>query len=304
MQNGSNKLTKIKEEITRFNTTTDSIKTLEAKITRLSGEVSILRANMISLEKENFNLKNERSKAMLGELNKIDKIKKEIKILQTENRIKENQLRAFKRPKMDINVNWAAEVLNQTQICVQPFEYTRLEKMHDYFYDDFKKIADMGVVQEIKKLKNQTIFIDFFLLFCGHRGVFNEFIFDIFTQFEEFPRKKLFKILKYCPLDWITAFFERQRFVEALVDFLENDLLEKNTILFFIKIAENRPFLLDFILSKKNFNKIIKIPSIFKDELVLVMAKKKLIEFVDYQNLHYIKNKHLKVFFPKDYVEF
>lgn len=282
---------------------------------KLEGEIAILRSNMLVLERENYSLKSEKSKSLVSELNKLDQVKKEMRLLMTENRIKDNQLRAFKKTKtvehsLEMDTRWALEMLDSdNQLTLYPFKYDRLKKLHDLFYEDFKMmLATDLVIKEVKRIRgNFGDFANFFQIFCCKKDVFDYFIVDLFCEygFQDNSKhtKQMFKILKYTPIEWISAFFTNGRFVQALGEFLEGNAENPDTVLFYMRVTENRPFLLSFILSNKLFTAILHRKDEYSGALLKLMAEKNLSSFIDYQNIYLVPKEHLMVFYKNEYVE-
>lgn len=293
----------------------NEIEKMKRENMKLEGEIAILRSNMLVLERENYSLKTEKSKNLVSELNKLDQVKKEMKMLMTENRIKDNQLKAFKKTKtvghsFEMDTRWALEMLDSDyQLTLYPFEYERLKKLHDLFYEDFKTmLAADTVIKEVRRIRgNFGEFIKCFLIFCCKKEVFDHFIVDLFCEygFQDNSRhtKQMFKILKYAPIEWVSAFFTNGRFVQALCEFLEENAENTDTVLFYMRVAENRPFLLSFVLGNKLFMSILRRKDEYSQALIRLMAEKGLSSFIDYQNINLVTRESLKVFFKREYVE-
>lgn len=293
----------------------NAIEKIKRENMKLEGEIAILRSNMLVLERENYMLKTEKSKSLVSELNKLDQVKKEMRMLVTENRIKDNQLRAFKKTKtvghsFEMDTRWALEMLDSDyQLTLYPFEYERLKKLHDLFYEDFKAmLAADTVIKEIRRVRGSFgDFIKFFLIFCCKKDVFDHFIVDLFCEygFQDNTKhtKQMFKILKYAPIEWISAFFTNGRFVQALSEFLEENAESADTVLFYMRVAESRPFLLSFVLGGKLFMAILRRRDEYSQALIRLMAEKSLSSFIDYQNINLVPKESLKMFFKSEYVD-
>lgn len=293
----------------------DEIEKVRRQNTKLSGEIAILRSNMLLLERDNYALRTEKSKGLVSELSKLEQVKKEMKMLVTENRIKDNQLRAFKRtkpsdPGLEIDTKWALEMIDpHYQLTLYPFKYDRLKKLHDFFYEDFKMMLSTDVVvKEMKRVKtNFGDFINFFLIFCCKKDVFEYFVVDLFCEYgfedNSMYRKQMFRVLKYLPVEWISAFFTNEKFVVALNEFLEENIESNDAVLFYLRVVENRPFLLSFILSTRLFTTILHRGDAYSNSLLKAMADKNLASFIDYKNICLIPREYLRMFYKEDYID-
>lgn len=282
---------------------------------KLEGEISILRSNILLLEKENYSLKSEKSKGLAEELKRLEQAKKEMKMLMTENRIKDNQLRAFKRTKtnmgdLEVDAKWALEMIDSRyRFSLYPFDYDRLKKLHDFFYEDFKMMLSTdAVLCEVKRIRTCFgDFVKFFLLFCCKKEIFEHFIVDLFCEygFEDNTRysKQMFKILKYLPLEWISAFFTNEKFVQVLSEFLAENSESPDAVLFYIRVVETRPFLLSFVLKEDMFNSILNRKDEYSSALLRIMAQKGLSSFINYKNIHLVPAQYLKEFYKNEYIE-
>lgn len=287
---------KQKEEILR----------LKKENTKLLGEVSILRANIQSVEKENYSYKCEKSNSMLGSLSKLDEMSKQVKYLKTENKLIENQLKTLKKD----NTNLITYNLDpKSQFTLFPFEYERLKKMHDFFFYEYKQILETQIVKtELCKLKNDyKNFSNFFIILCIKKDLFEFFFPDLIHGyfFQDFLEPKhIYKVLKHFPIDWIQKFFTDKSVCEALIRFLEENVSNPSVIIFYCRIIENRHYLLRFVMSNSIFTNIIRRNDYYSKYFLKAMKEKSINQYIDHSNLHFIDEEILKGFFKEDYIDF
>ncbi|RVD91225.1 hypothetical protein TUBRATIS_23390 [Tubulinosema ratisbonensis] len=285
----------------------EEIQKLKKENTKLLGEVSILRANMQSVEKENYSYKCEKSNSILGSLSKLDQMSKQVKYLKTENKLIENQLKTLKKEENYNNLCTDALDLNSS-LTLLPFEYERLKKMHDFSFYAYKQILDTEFVkEELNKLKTDyKIFSQFFIITCIKKDLFEYFLSDLIFGyfFQDFPDPKLiFKVLVYFPIEWIQSFFTDSSVCELLNKFLSENVQNNSTILFYIRIIEHRHYLLKFVMNNNIFTNIIKRNDYFSKHFLKAMRDKGINQFIDHSNLHFIDENLLKGFFKEDYVD-
>jgi hypothetical protein len=278
----------------------DKIIELQKENIKLKGEVSILRQNMLSLEKHNYELRDEKSKNIKLECKNNDKLRREVSVLHLQNKINENKMMAFKRKKIELSmdIKWALQQ-SETDINFQlyPFEFKRLKFFKDYFYNDFCQFCTKSVIQEIKHLmKNYKDFLDFFELFCCKIDVFKEFFVYLFVN-DHYIDKKI-EIMESVPLEWILGTSDDIN-ITNIRKFILNYPIKM--MKFIYKIAENRPFILNIILDRSIFNDLIKTKTYISKLLLNKICKEGGLSFIDHTNLHYLSPQNLKDIYKEEY---
>ncbi|KAH9410793.1 hypothetical protein HK407_10g15590 [Ordospora pajunii] len=280
----------------------ERMKALNAKNMRLQGEISILRRNMISLEKENFSMKEQKSQATLYELRKIESLKKEVNVLKVESRIKENQFRAFKKQKVEpeIDIKWALlKAQSEISFSLYPFEYRRLRFLKDFFYHDFCQLDSKLVIKEMKqRICRFKEFVEFYVLFSCKAEVFREFFQAVLVN-QLFSERKI-ELFNTLPVDWILNFND-ERMVVLVKDYVDRNY--KQMVFFLQRVVEERPFLLNVIMTKQMFNEVARMNTKGARRLVAEICKKGGMSFVDHTNLHYISQDDLKAIYGSLYFE-
>ncbi|AFM98951.1 hypothetical protein EHEL_090560 [Encephalitozoon hellem ATCC 50504] len=269
---------------------------------KLTGEIVILRQNMIALEKQNFAMKEQKSRAALDDLRRAEKLKKEVDVLRIESRIRENQSRVFKRHKgnAEIDVKWAlAKSGCGIGFSLLPFEFGRLKFLKDFFYSEFCQLDSSSVIREMsKKISRFKEFLDFYILFSCKAEVFKEF-FCMVLMNPLFPEEKI-KLFNTLPLDWLLNFNDEE--VISLV----KEYIDKNYMkmaYFLLRVAEERPFLLNILIGKEMFSELARMDSRVGKRLVSEICKKGGLSLVDHTNIHYISQENLKVLYKDLYFE-
>jgi hypothetical protein len=275
---------------------------LKSENMKLIGEVTILRQNIIVLEKQNFELKEQRSRLMLEDLKMADKLKREVNILKVENRIKENQLRIFKKPRGDaaMDIKWAlSKASSEISFSLFPFEYKRLRFLKDYFFADFCQLDAWQVIREMrKKTAKFKEFLSFYILFSCRIDVFKEFFCSVFTN-QLFPEAKI-ELFETLPLDWLLNFND-ESFMNLVKEYVECNY--RQLVLFLMRVVEERPFLLNMLLSKDMFISICMLNSRMSRKMVSEICKKGGLSLIDHTNLHLIPKTDLKILFQDSYFE-
>ncbi|TBU17982.1 hypothetical protein CWI42_100040 [Ordospora colligata] len=269
---------------------------------RLQGEISILRKNMISLEKENFSMKEQKSQASLYELRKIESLKKEVNVLRVESRIKENQFRAFKKQKVEpvIDIKWALlKAKSEISFSLYPFEYRRLKFLKDFFYHDFCQLDSKLVIKEMKQwISRFKEFVEFYILFSCKAEVFKEFFHTVLVN-QMFSERKI-EFFNTLPVDWILNFND-ERMVVLVKDYVDKNF--RKMIFFLHRVVEERPFLLNVIMTKEMFNEVAKMNTKGARRLVAGICKRGGMSFVNHTNLQYVAQDDLKAIYGSQYFE-
>lgn len=277
----------------------DEILGLQKENMKLKGEVSILRQNMLSLERQNYELRDVISKSIRADFNTNDKLKKEVNMLQLQNRINENKMMAFKRKKIELSmdIKWALQQTD-TDINFQlyPFEYKRLKFFKDYFYNDFCQFCTKSVIHEIKNvLKNYKDFIDLFVLFSCKIDVFREFFVYLFIN-EHYTDKKV-EIFENVPLEWVLGSSDDLN-ISNIRNFISKN--PQKMICFLYRVADERPFILNIILDKSTFTEIIKSGSYSSRIFLDLVCRKGGLSFVDHTNFHYLSEDNIRELYKEE----
>lgn len=305
---------KIKKQIEDGSDALEKIKSLEKQNMHLVGESTILRQNLIALEKENYELKEIQNNKHVIEFRKSEEIKKELKVLQIENRIKENQLKAFKKQKNiiieDLKPSWIFNRINsEVKFSLYPFEYSRLKILHDYFYDEFEKLlSDKNIINEVCKYRNNfRKFYKCFMLFSDKKELFDELFMTLLVDYFEYPNEKntlyLYKVLTNCELAWILNFIDKENFMIMINNFLDSTVHVSTSILFYFKLAKQRPFLLSVFLPISRFNFLIHCKHNWINFLLHALDDKALEKYVSEETIDLIDPVYLKRIFKDDYFE-
>ncbi|CAD27032.1 hypothetical protein [Encephalitozoon cuniculi GB-M1] len=269
---------------------------------RLGGEIVILRQNMIALEKENFAMKEQRSRAALDGLKRMEKLKKEVDVLKVESRIRENQSRVLKRQKTttEIDVKWAlARSSCGISFSLLPFEFNRLKFLKSFFYSDFCQLESSSVIREMKKkISRFKEFLDFYMLFSCKVDVFREF-FCLVLMNPLFPEEKM-KLFNTLPLDWILNFSDEQ-FISLVKEYIDRNYRLMG--LFLLRVAEERPFLLNILITKEMFTELARMDTRVGCRLISEVCRKGGLSLIDHTNIHYIPQEDLKVLYKDLYFE-
>ncbi|EJW02700.1 hypothetical protein EDEG_02884 [Edhazardia aedis USNM 41457] len=334
----SGQLTRTTRKLNKENKENEEIEELKRNNLKLRGEVSILRQNLLSVEKENYALKDTRNKQIVQKLDITDKLKKELKKVQLENKIKENQLRAYKKPRITNLTTTQAELETNKQLDLKfilkninekvvfslyPFRYERLKTLHDYFYDEFEKLCDATdtIINEITSIKHDMmLFLKLFYLFCGKKEIFDNFFPIVIVLFlrdcEKYPKptlhkitSKIYKILTEIDLGWVIKLIEDKEVVENMQIFLDNTYYSDYSIIFYKRIAKERPFILPILLGNERFDKILLYKELnndrtFFDQFIDSIPESILKDFVTIKNIHLFSNKILKKIFKDLYISY
>ncbi|KAM0676168.1 hypothetical protein GVAV_000131 [Gurleya vavrai] len=149
------------------------------------------------------------------------------------------------------------------------------------------------------------ILYKFFMLFCGKKEFFDHFFPRLLFEFNERGNIKtskfFYKILIYCDLSYIVAFVEENNFFDGLNVFLNENLHCEWCLLFYKRIALERPFLLNIFLSKCRFQKILEYNHLKIKFLLDAMPCETLKKYIDHNNLNFIDQKTLALIFKEEF---
>ncbi|ADM12184.1 uncharacterized protein Eint_090550 [Encephalitozoon intestinalis ATCC 50506] len=269
---------------------------------RLTGEIMILRQNMIALETQNFAMKEQKSRTVLDGLKRMEKLKKEVDVLRIESRIRENQSRVFKRQKANagIDIKWALSKSNcGIGFTLLPFEFNRLKFLKDFFYSDFCQLDSSSVIREMgKRISRFKEFLDFYILFSCKAEVFREF-FGMVLMNPLFPEEKM-KVFNTLPLDWILN-FNNEEVISLVKEYIDKNY--KQMVFFLLRVVEERPFLLNILVSKEMFTELAKTSSRATKKLTSEICRKGGLGLIDHTNIHYISQDDLKILYKDLYFE-
>lgn len=301
-----------KSRLTKDTHASTEISLLTTQNLRLSGEVAILRQNLVALEKENYRLKENSNTKILQSFKTSESLKKELLSLQSENRINENRLKAFKKPKSstvnEIDYKWILKQID-TEIKFQlwPFETKRLLILSTYFYDDFERLLeDHSIENEIRKMRgNYTELCTLFMIFSSKKEIFDSLLsFIVELYFEQKNIKfanQVYRILCYCDLGWLLNFVENDAFMKMLVEFLDETVEVEMAIVFYNRVLKERPFILGLFLDKNRFQGILSNP--FIDVFLDRLSKEQFKNYLCTANIKLIKKEYLKKIFCDEYFE-
>ncbi|KAM0688004.1 hypothetical protein COBT_000740 [Conglomerata obtusa] len=313
----SGPLQRTKNNIKKETDETAQIELLTKQNFRLTGEVAILRQNIVAIEKENHASKEKQHQNIRSSYSENEKIRKELKILQTENRIKENKLKSFKKPKNDenkefIDYKWVLEnVSTEITFSLLPFEYNRLKIINSYFYSEFEKLVvdHKTIIEEFSKILKHDLRVIYkhFILFCGVRQIFDHFLCAIVCEFNERSdckqSKYLYKILNYVDLSWIMHQIENRDFMERLNRFLDEYYENEWCLVFYAKILVERPFLSNVFLSKDRFQKVLDTKFQNINMLLEIFPVDVFKGYIDHSNINTIDKIYLSRIYKEEYFD-
>lgn len=279
----------------------DELENMKQENIKLKGEVSLLRQNMLTLEKSNYALRLEKSEICKTSL--ITSKKQEIELLKIQYKINENKPSPFKRVLSSkiIDIKWALEHSNSDiNFKLEPFEYKRLKFFKDYFYNEFYQFDTKIIIENIKEMIRTKYkkFLDFFELFACKIDVFNSFFELIFIN-NHFIDKKI-ELLDQLPLDWMInykngeALLSIKNFVEKFYD---------KMILFVYKIVSERPFVTNLVLDSNVFTKIISLDNYMINFLLHKVCANGGHNLINKTNLHLLTKEQLKLIYKEEYMD-
>lgn len=299
----------------------------EKEAKKLRAELTILRSNLTKIEKENNNLKMEKSKFILNKFDIEQEIKKKLEIKGKEMRIEENQRKLFRsnnfedgkikggisEDKSGISSKFILEsTLNfeQRKLCnledkneisskfITENTFLNFEQIpflknlrffKDFFYDDFFAIEDSKALEivEFFHSQSQKEFLDAFDLFSCKKHIFLKFSPLVFED-NSFVKIKILTLLEIAP-EWIVESQDLKRFIATNKSILTE---------LFSKVAEKCPFHLKKVLDKATFNTILNNlsdPMAYK--LIFYIAKHHIKDYIDESNIHMIPSEFIKHFY-------
>ncbi|KAK1347304.1 hypothetical protein CWI37_0382p0030 [Hamiltosporidium tvaerminnensis] len=314
------------------------IEYLKKENIKLRGEISIVRQNMVYIERENYSMKEQQRQKLKENLDKADVLKKEVKMLQMANKIKENQLRAFKVPSAgiqelptEIDNKWILEQLYPKIFNSEPKEfcekyseinfssisgdfadcdYNHLKFLQDFLPKELNNIiSHPNLFVFLENMKDDfEKFLSHFLIFSIKKDVFDKyfpFILEKKIYNNSDHTDKIFKIVNYSPFEWIMELLNTDNFIGLLSHFLKINISNDYTLLFYIKIATERSFILNLFLTKDMFDILVKnTNNYYIKKLIQIICTNKLISYVDSNNINYIGIENLKNMFGDEFFEF
>lgn len=218
----------------------DSKKT-DAEETKLRAELAIVRSHLKKLEKENSELRREKSLFYLNKYEEEKEYKRRLNMFQKEYQIKSTQNMSTDKENTVQNLLVRSQIYHNLHVsasadpsrpvpgllddprCLDNAsidlryalkmsinldnlgskeEVEKLKFFRDYFFDDFYSIDTDAVIRAIQKANlDTTSFIAIFKLFCCKKAVFDAFC----TRALEAPffLKEQIYIVENVPLDWV-----------------------------------------------------------------------------------------------------
>ncbi|EQB61346.1 hypothetical protein NAPIS_ORF01074 [Vairimorpha apis BRL 01] len=267
---------------------------------KLKGEVSILRQNILVLEKENYNLKIDKSN--LSKSSIINSKKQELELLKLQYKINENKPSAYNKQNTNtsIDLKWALMHSNtDLNFQLEPFEYTRLKFLKDFFYNEFYQFETGKIIKFLNEIDDYKKWLDFFCLFCCKLDVFNSF-FDLIFINNHFEDIKI-ELLETLPLDWIIN-YKNGDILSVIKEFVKM-FYHKMTI-FIYNITKERPFIINFLLDAEIFTKMIKNENHESNLLLNEICKNGGLNLINRYNFHFLNNDQLKYLYKDDYIDF
>ncbi|WUR02923.1 uncharacterized protein VNE69_03142 [Vairimorpha necatrix] len=278
----------------------DDLKLLKTENTKLKGEISLLRQNMLSLEKSNYQLRLDKSATSKAQI--LKNKKSEIELLKIQYKINENKPCIFKRPNTTtIDIKWALEHSNsQINFKILPFEYERLKFFKEYFFNEFYQFNTKIVLEHIKMYSKEKYkkFLDFFELFVCKIDVFNEF-FGLFFINKMFINKKI-KILNEIPVDWIIN-YKNGEVLPVLKMFIEK--YKEKMIVFIYRVVVERPFLSNLLIDTECFTEMIQVKEYTVEFLKNAVCENGGLNLVSKFNIHLFSKDQLKKVYKDDYID-
>ncbi|ELA41648.1 uncharacterized protein VICG_01281 [Vittaforma corneae ATCC 50505] len=272
------------------------------EISLLKAELTLLRANMKKMEKENDILRDEKRRFVLDKFELEQELKKKITLQLKEDKIAENQKKMLKANTIctkDSDEISSRFILWQAINCsdfnsddsLQKFKFFR-----DYFFDDFFSIPDDNALKVVEHyFKHHTrLFFEAYALFSCKKSVFQQFSQYIFEN-NSFVQQKV-EILECVPPEWTLDLLET-----SLKRFL---VLNKKRLLHFIRnIAEKCPSYLIKVFSKQDFNDVLLHESPIGYKIISSIATQKISGLVDETNLHLVPKPFLEILFDDQYID-
>lgn len=280
---------------------TEEYNLLKAENTTLKGEISLLRQNMLQLEKSNYELRLEKS-----ETNKsmyLNSKKADLELLKIQCKINENKPSIFKRSANSnyIDVKWALEHSNSDiNFKLEPFEYNRLKFFKEYFYNDFYQFDTKEIIKYIDKFSKEKYkkFLDYFELFACKLDVFNRFFHLVFINNHFIDKKVL--LFDQIPLDLIINFRNGDA-LPLLKEFIER--YTEKMIIFMYRVISERPFITNLLINTKTFTKMISQNDYTVKFLKNIISEQGGLNLINKHNIHLFNKEQLKKIYKDDYMD-
>lgn len=284
--------------------------------TKLRAELAILRSQLRKLEKENSDLRSEKSSFFLAKHEEEKELKRRLNIYQKEYQIRSAQnlampagrlsatqpppdMHGAKHSSRRIGIQYALKFAVNPANLESPEEINKLRFFRDYFFDDFYSIAPEAVVRAITESSlNASTFVEVFKLFCCHRAVFEAFYGRLFET--PFFRSDKISIIESLPIDWIVDALATG---DSACAELKKFIAESSTHLFdfFGNVAETRPSLLHRVLLKEGFEQALRAGTAASRRLVTQVCKNGGLGYVDEKNLGCFSEQDLSLCFGSDF---
>lgn len=272
------------------------------EISLLKAELTLLRANMKKIGKENDSLRNEKSRFILDKFEIEQELKKKISLQLKEDKITENQRKMLKpstictKSSDEISsrfILWQAINCSDfsSDDSLQKFKFFR-----DYFFDDFFSIPDDNALKVVEYYfkHNARLFFEAYALFSCKKSVFQQFSQYVFEN-NSFVQQKI-EILECVPPEWTLDLLETS--LKGFVALNKRKLLH-----FFSNIAEKCPSYLSKVLSRHDFNDILANSTPIGYKIVSSIITQKISGFVDETNLHLVPKPFLEMLFEDQYID-
>lgn len=285
----------------------------EQDILRRETVIKLLKNKIKALEKANFDYLKSNS-IHIRELKDLEfKYKNQIYILESELKMlrveldTKNKLSQYKENDMNFTqeisntvrdnlpskraletVNSVKNLLNQLgNQNEDKLIYEKLKFFRNYFFGEMYQIDDNFVLNVLNLNRKSVYFIEIFSLFGNKKSVFERFIFGILKNNQR-KYEIILEVLESIPGD----FFD----IEGLVDQINNFIKNKNPLIlvsFYHNVIESRKFLLNKLMTRQNFDKILKSKK-HKPFIMTICSTDSGMGFIDEKNLSYLSNDELK----------
>ncbi|KAK6090458.1 hypothetical protein P3W45_000555 [Vairimorpha bombi] len=279
----------------------DELNNIKQENIKLKGEVSLLRQNMLTLEKSNYALRLEKSE--IHKSNLKSSRKQEIELLKIQYKINENKPSPFKRfsSTNSIDIRWALEHSHSDiNFKLEPFEYKRLKFFKDYFYNEFYQFDTKIIIKyldEFSRCKYKK-FLDYFVLFSCKIDVFNSFFHLVFIN-NHFIDQKI-GLLEDIPLDWIINYRNGEA-LPLIKEFI--DKFSEKMVVFMHKVVSERPFVTNLLLDSRVFSEMILVDNYMVRFLIDKVCLNGGLNLINKYNLHYLNKDQLKMIYKDEYMD-
>lgn len=279
----------------------DELDKIKQENLKLKGEVSLLRQNMLTLEKSNYTLRLEKSE--IRKSNLISSKKQEIELLKIQYKINENKPSPFKRSSStnSIDIKWALEHSHSDiNFKLEPFEYKRLKFFRDYFYNEFYQFDTKIILKYLDEFSRSKYkkFLDFFGLFSCKIDVFNSFFHLVFIN-DHFIDQKI-GLLEDIPLDWVIN-YKNGEALPLIKEFI--DKFADKMVGYVYKVVSERPFVTNLLVDSKMFSRMLLVDSYMVRFLVDKVCMNGGLNLINKYNLHYLNKDQLKMMYKDDYMD-